>query len=488
MKKMLLLFLFLIGCVAPKVEPVAVAQLVPDVPESVPENSSTPQSYKDIAFPEFQYTAPYPGDFRIQITDSITLYAVRDTTLPLIDLTFYFKESAFPKNRGEVAALQLLSSLYSKGGTEKLSPAQVDDSLEFLSARVSGGISSTRSVINLNCISRDLPKVLPLLADIFNKPRLDSSRLELQRSAAIQSYQHRYDQPRAQTGALSAKVLYKNNPKLWKADSANLAKIKRKDLLAIKDDFFVPRRVIIAASGDFDIDSLKNTLTQLFAGWKKGKDARPQFPELEFNEQTGIFVSEKDITQANIIMAAPFIKRPHPDYYRASVANYILGGSSFSSRLTTKVRTEAGLAYSIYSFAQSDYEDTGLAGIALQTKIESAGDALEMIRAECLKLGSDGPTAEELEFAKNALIESMPGMFENADATANTFAVSELNGRSLEHFREYPEQIRSVTAEQVKAMAAKYFNPDSFKTSIVGVNEKMLLKNAKIVPIGELEF
>ena len=480
MKKLLLFFLFLIGCTAPKIEPVAV--------EPAAENPTVPHSYKDIVFPEFQYTAPYPGDYRIQITDSITLYAVRDTAIPLIDLTFYFKETASPKNREEVAALQLLSSLYSRGGTEKLSPAHVDDSLEFLSAKISGRIGSTKSTINLNCLSRDLPKVLPLLADIFNNPRLDSSRLELQRSSAIQGYIHRYDQPSAQAAALSAKVLYKNNPKLWKADSLHLAKVKRKDLLAIKDEFFSPGRIIIAAAGDFDTDSLKNALTKLFANWKKGKPARSQFPELEFNEHRGIFVSEKDIAQANIIMAAPFVKRPHPDYYQTAIANYILGGSSFSSRLTAKVRTEGGLAYSIYSFAQSDYEDVGLVGIALQTKLESAKTALQLIREECVKLGSEGPTAEELEFAKKALIESMPGMFENAETTANTFASSEFNRRSLDHFKEYPEKIRAVTAEQVKEMAAKYFNPDSFKISIVGANEKMLLDNAKIVPVSELEF
>jgi zinc protease len=470
MLKIFAVFIFLAGCSA-----------------SAPKQT-VPESYKDIAFPEFQYTAPYPGDYRIDITDSITIYAVRDTSIPLIDLTFYFRENAIPKNREEVAALQLLSALYSRGGTEKLSPAAVDDSLEFLSARISGSIGSTQSKIHLNCLSRDFGKVLPLLFELFNKPRLDSARLELQKNSAIQRYTHRYDQPSAHASALSAKVMYKNNPKLWEADSAHIAKTKRADLLAIKDEFFVPRRVIIAAAGDFNTDSLKNILTELFAKWKKEKQARPQFPVLEFNEYTGIFASEKNISQANIIMAAPFVKRPHPDYYQTAIANYILGGSSFSSRLTNKVRTQAGLAYSIYSFAQSDYEDIALAGIALQTKAESAKTALQVIREECLKLGREGPTEEELAFAKKSLIESMPGMFENAETTANTFAVSELNGRSLEHYREYPEKIKAVTAEQVKAMAAKYFNPDSFKISVVGASDKMFLENVKMVPVDSLAF
>jgi zinc protease len=105
-----------------------------------------------------------------------------------------------------------------------------------------------------------------------------------------------------------------------------------------------------------------------------------------------------------------------------------------------------------------------------------------------LRLSTDGPSEDELAFAKKSLIESMPGMFENAETTANTFAVSELNGRSLEHYREYPEKLKAVTAEQVKAMAAKYFNPDSFKVSIVGTSNKMMLGDVKLVPVSELDF
>jgi zinc protease len=479
-------FVFLVSCASSPPQPPPQANA--DTVAKTDNRPSLPASYKDIVFPEYQYTAPYPGDFRIDITDSITLYAVRDTSLPLIDLTFYFKENSTPKNKKEAAVLQMLSSLYPRGGTEKLSPAQVDDSLEFLSAKISGSIGNTKSKIHLNCLSRDFNKVLPLLADIFNKPRLDSSRLELQKKSAIQSYTHRYDQPSAQVAALSAKVLYKNNPKLWIADSVNLAHVKRADLLAIKDEFFVPRRVIIAAAGDFNTDTLKATLTKLFHNWKKETPRRPEFPPLEFNEHTGVFASEKDISQANITMALPFVKRPHPDYYQTAIASYILGGGSFSSRLVNTVRTQHGLAYSIYSFAQSDYEDIAITGISLQTKVESTKDALQLIREECLKLGTEGPTAEELSFAKKSIIESIPGMFENAEATANTFAVSELNGRSLEHFIEYPEKIRSVTAEQVKAMSAKYFNPDSFKVSIVGARDKIMLMDVKHVPVEELEF
>jgi zinc protease len=342
-------------------------------------------------------------------------------------------------------------------------------------------------VINLNCLSRDFDKVLPLLFDIFNKPGLDSARLELSKSSAIQNYQHRFDQPSHQLSSLSAKVAYKDNPKLWRADSAAFASVKRSDLIALKDEFFVPNKVIIAAAGDFIVDSLKTTLTKLFENWKKGKGRTINSP-LEFNDSTGIFASEKEITQANIMMEMPFVKRPHPDYYPAAIASYILGGSTFSSRLTTKVRTERGLAYSIYSYAKSDYEDIGYTGVTLQTSVDSAKVAIELIKEECKKLGSLGPTDEELAFAKKSLIESIPAMFENAEATANTFAISEMSGRDLNHYKEYPNKLNAVTKEQVKEMAAKYFNPEKFRYSIVAPTQKLGLENVKIIPLDSLDF
>ncbi len=61
-------------------------------------------------------------------------------------------------------------------------------------------------------------------------------------------------------------------------------------------------------------------------------------PSILLLKKPGVYAVEKDITQANISMNQPFVKRPHPDYYPTAVASFILGGGSFSSRLTSKIR------------------------------------------------------------------------------------------------------------------------------------------------------
>jgi zinc protease len=216
-------------------------------------------------------------------------------------------------------------------------------------------------------------------------------------------------------------------------------------------------------------------------------------PPLVFKEIAGpsVFLSDKDITQANIILSQPFVKRPHPDYYPAAVASYILGGGSFSSRLMATVRAKEGLAYSVYSFTDSDYENVGITGVALQTKVESADTALALIKSVIDSLAQFGPTDEELAGAKKSLIESIPSMFDTPQNTASAFAVSELWGRGLDHYVQYPVKVNAVTKEQVRAMVAQYFNWNKMRISIVGPAQKLDLKrwgNVTLVPVDSLDF
>ncbi len=443
----------------------------PDVPVAVSASQAVdglPVRYTDVTYPEFHYVAPDPLAFRVALSDSITGYLVPDRSLPLVTVSLYFRENGLPAKPQETALLEQLSGLYRRGGAQGLPAALLDDSLEFLSAALGGQVGNSQSVISMNCLSRDVPAVLAMLRQVFNQPAMDSLRLELNKAASQQALAHRFDQPAAQLSALSAKALYNTHPALWDPTAAEISAVTRAQLLARAPAYFQPRRVVFAVAGDFNADSMKVALQTLFADWKKPSGPLAPLPELTFRNKPGVYLSDKAITQANIRMAQPFVKRPHPDYYPAMVASYILGGSGFTSRLTEKVRSDEGLAYSVYSFTDSDYDDVGTAGVALQTKVASAPYALSIIRREILRLAQEGPTPAELAGAKKALIESLPGMFDSPSATADAFARSEMWGRKPDHFKEYPAKITAVDADQVKAMIAKYFEPSRMTISIVG--------------------
>ena len=449
-----------------------------------------PTSYRDIHFPEFQYVAPHPKESRVVISDSITGYVIEDRTLPLIHLTVFFRESTVPDKLEDQAALDILSTMFRRGGAKGISAKALDDSLEFISADISGDISTFESSFSVDCLSKNFPELLPLAKKVFLTPAFEKEPLEIQKKAFVNAYEHRYDTPGNVLGALHAYVNYRPHPRLWDANDKEYKAVSQKDLVKFAQGKFAPNRIIFAISGDFEKDSMVVLLKKYFAEWnvEKAKSVKP-LPPLEFVAKPGIYVVNKDITQANISMSQPFVKRPHPDYYPAAVASFILGGGSFSSRLTTRVRSDEGLAYSVQSSVENDYYDVGLTTISLQTKVESAPFAMKLIFEEIQKLAKEGPTAEELSLAKKSLIESLPSLFDSPENTTLIFAEGEMLGKSFDHYLDYVKEINAITPEQIKAMIAKYFDPAKMSISIVGPADKLKAVGPfTLIPLDSLDF
>ena len=393
---------------------------------------------------------------------------------------------------------EILGSMLRRGGGGGISPTVLEDSLEFISAGVGSSAGIWTASFDIDCLTKDFVSVLDLTKKVLLAPAFDKDQLEIVKTKSATSYEQRYDTPAKVLSALRAKVNYARNNRLWDATGDEYKKVTEADLKRLARGVFQSKRIIFALSGDVDRDSSVQMLKEFFADWKKdtstvsSKPADSAFvaPQpLAYLRKPGTYVVDKDISQANIAINQPFVKRPHPDYYPAAVASFILGGGSFTSRLMNRVRSDEGLAYSIYSTVGNDYRDTAMTTIALQTKVESVDFALKLIFEEVEKLAKEGPTAEELEQAKKALIESLPSLFDSPSATATIFAKGELLGKTYDHYLDYVKEVNAVTADQVKTMIAKYFARDKMTISIVGPVSKFdALKPFTVIPQDSLDF
>ena len=454
-----------------------------------------PASYKDIKYPDYKYVAPYPKDYRVELAEGISGYIVVDRSLPLVNFSVYFENPRVPADIKDEAASQMVGSMFRRGGGEQISAHALDDTLEFISAGLSTSVGTWISSFSVNSLTKDFGTMLDLAQKVILAPAFDKEQLEIVKTNFVTAYEQRYDTPAKVLSALRQKANVLPCPRLWDANSEEYKKVSVDDLKRLSQGAFAKGRVVFALSGDIDRDSAVTVLKDFFAKWNvAGLDpkAKPLFsaPEpLSFVNKPGIYVVDKDITQANISLNQPFVKRPHPDYYPTAVANFILGGGSFSSRLMTRVRSDEGLAYHISSRAGNDYRDTAMISINLQTKVESASLALKLIYEEIEKLAKEGPSEEELAMAKKTLVESLPSEFDSPASTAAIFASNELIGKSFDHYLDYVKEINAVTAEQVKAMIAKYYAKDKMTISVVGPVSKLdALKPFTVVPLDSLDF
>ncbi len=435
-------------------------------------SGSLPSHYQNIKYPLFNYTPPHPGSYRQELNHGAIAYMVEDTSLPLVNIQFLFASDNFAYTTNEKARHSLYSDLLFSGGTKSFTPEQLEDSVEFIAAGLSAYLDDHMSVLSINSLSDHTYPLLNLMRQVVLEPRFDSDVLRLQRKKLIEGIRHRFDKADNVSDYAFENIFYGRHPYNWLISEDNVKTVSTNNLKSLTGTGFPMHKVVISVSGMFNkkamIKHLNLFLDQLQAAGSKPSTTPPPYPG---SQSPGTYLVYKDFQQATIRIGFPGLKRPHKDYYPLSVANYIFGAGGFTSRIVARIRTDEGLAYSVYSYAGSSYYRKAAIGIYLQTKAESAGQAIDLCFEEIQKMIDSGITKQELDRAKDGLIGSLPSMFKTSAATANIFAQSEIWGRSPDHFKLYPEKIAALTLEQVNAIFRKYFIPDSARIVIVGKKE-----------------
>src|SRR6185436_4891425 len=94
----------------------------------------------------------------------------------------------------------------------------------------------------------------------------------------------------------------------------------------------------------------------------------------------------------------------------AYVANYILGGGSFSSRLMAEIREKRGLTYDI-STGLDVYRRAGVFVGQVATRADAVNQTIAVLRQTLADFAANGPTEKELVDAKTYLTGSYPLAF-----------------------------------------------------------------------------
>ena len=138
----------------------------------------------------------------------------------------------------------------------------------------------------------------------------------------------------------------------------------------------------------------------------------------------------------------------------------ILGGGT-RSRIYQELVVKKGIA----SGAGASYSGTFLDDTSFSIYGAPRGEAgIEQVEgaidAEIVRIIKDGVTDSELEKAKNRYVRSMIFARDNQSGMANIYGATLATGGTVADIAAWPDRIRAVTADQVKAVAAKYLNPD----------------------------
>ncbi len=166
-------------------------------------------------------------------------------------------------------------------------------------------------------------------------------------------------------------------------------------------------------------------------------------------------------------MGMPAIGRKDPDYFPMLVGNYILGGGGFVSRLVKEVREKRGLAYSVYSYV-SPGRQIGPFVAGMQTQKSQADMAVDVMKKTIGDFIEHGPSDEELQAAKNNLINGFPLRIDSNRKILDNVASIAWNDLPLDTLDQWTTQLKAVTKEQVITAFKKNLDVNQIVTVVVG--------------------
>jgi zinc protease len=422
----------------------------------------------ELKYPALKYEPPDPKAFRTVYAGGLRAYVQEDHSLPLFNITAIINggELYIPKDKtglGRVLGDQLI-----KGGTAAKEGSVIEDRIDFLGGTLNFMVGERTSTLSLSVLAKDLDEGLATFFDVLRNPAFREDPLKLAKARFVEQLRQANDQPNGVLSREYEKLLYGDNAVTWQPTKATYEGVTAADLKAFHAKYFVPKNIILAVSGDFSKAALKAKIEKLTAGWKGGAVTFPALPKAFPSPEPGVYFIQKAINQGYINLGHLGLEDTNPDYFAVQIMNFILGGGSFTSRITTKVRSDEGLSYNQGSRFTYRWGLPGTFAGYVQTKSSTVGYAISLIEAEFDRIRKTPVSDAEMETALNYYLESFADSFQSPQTTMANFANLEMTGKPMDYYKTYRAKIQAVTKAKVQEAANKYIHPDKIAILVVG--------------------
>ncbi len=395
---------------------------------------------------------------------------VRAPSIPMFDVRVDFDAGSRydPPAKAGLAALTQGMLLR---GAKGLDESAVDEGFANLGALVGGSAGGDRASVSLRSLSSraELDAAVDLLGRLLAAPAFAEPVFARERERVLQAVREAELRPATIAQRAFDTMLYGTHPYGVNATVETLERIRRDDMQAFFAAHYGARRAVVSMIGDVDRRQAEAIAERLTGVLPAGQEP-PALPAVTLPDKAAERRIVHSASQSHILIGVPAIARGDDDFFPLLVGNYVLGGGSFVSRLYSEVREKRGLAYSVYSYFSPQLQ-LGPFTIGLQTQKAQTAVALEVVRETLARFMREGPTAAEIDAAKDNLVG---GFALRIDSNAKILEHLSLIGYyrlPIDYLDTWPSRIQAVTPEQVRAAFARHVPVDRLVTVVVGAGE-----------------
>ena len=415
-----------------------------------------------------------------QQANGARVYLVANPNLPMVDVQIDVdagsrRDPARQPGLASAAAGQLDSGVRALPGAQgahaqALDENQLGQAWADLGASFGASVSADRLSFSLRSLSDPdlLAKAAQLAARQMAHPAFPAAVWRRDREKTVAALRESLTRPGTVAAERYAQAVYSGHPYGWRSTPESLQRIEVADLRRWHAQALRTCRAVVSVVGDVDRQRADALVSTLLAHWPQGGceplPAVAEVPPLSAAQDIRVPFNS---AQAHVLIGQPGHKRQDPDYFALLLGNHILGGGGFTSRLTTQVREQRGLSYSVYSYF-SPALHAGAFTLGLQTRPDQAEQAVQVARAVLAEFVKDGPTEAELQAAKDNLMGGFALRIDTNRKLLENVAGIAWNQLPLDYLDQWRAQVARVGVADVQRAMARVLQPERMVTVVVG--------------------
>ena len=401
---------------------------------------------------------------QFSLDNSLPVYAINAGAEELVMIEFVFYAGNWYEEKNIIAAT---TNFMLKNGTTNKKAFAINEHFEFYGSYLNRNCYNETATLTLHTLSKHLPHLLPVIAEILTESIFPEDELVIYKQNQKQRLEVSLKKCDFVANRFIDEYLFGIQHPYGKYTSVeDYDALQTEELKNFYREFYTKGKCMMFVAGKLPAD-IQEQLNKNFGSLPFNTTDLTEIihPVTAASQKKQHITNDVNGVQGAIRIARPFPNRHHPDFQKVAVLNTIFGGF-FGSRLMSNIREDKGYTYGIHSYIQNHIHEcawmisTEAGKDVCAATIEETYKEMEILRNELVD-------DEELDLVKNFMMGSLLGDLDGPFQIIARWKNYILNNLDDQYFYSGIQAIKTVTPEELQALAQKYLNPDEFYELVV---------------------
>jgi len=405
------------------------------------------------------------GDFeKFTLDNGLRVILVEDHDRPLVSVAINFIVDPYMQG-DKTGESEFFGELWSKG-TASRTAEQINNEVDFLGA----SFRTSSSSIGFTTLTKYTDKMMEILSDVLYNPTFPQEEMDKMQDQYLGLLQMSQSQPSSIISNIQTATVYPEGHSYSDImTEATVKNITVDDCRAYYDKYIIPNSAIMIITGDMKLKEAKALCSKYLASWEAGEVITFDDPAVNRPEGIEVVFSPKDgAVQSTIRMMAPItLTRDSEDLMALQIANGIYGGGGFDAKLFRNLRETHGWTYGAYSSVRPDEVSATFYAFG-DVNANATDSSFVQMRQELQNMMDGDYTEDDLKKFKTMYAGDFSRSLESSDQIASYAYNIERYGLPADYYATYLQRLDALTLDDIRAVVAKYFDPDNMYWFCVG--------------------